>query len=301
MGAVAFRLYFWNRSIGLLRTVFITVSGAFLASLVLSYISLVCGFEGLLGGGIGGDAGYAVVSAATNLIGHFATALLLIVLVVALLLVSNKKFAYWFAVDKVKEVADGSQEEAAEEDDSERIDPYEPISIVDEPVSEVETPEHVVEPVVAEAAEVEPEKIESVAAAPVAETQAGETPQENTGVEVVQGNEIIKYLHSRLCLSCRRQRRRGQDYTAKQKCRQQYRQILFHTQSFPNGKNDVFKTLCFYCIKKTVITQEKKRKEKEKTRHITKTLSKRKLALAKKRFLFYNDFNDDFTDLGGFL
>ena len=191
MGAVAFRLYFWNRSIGLLRTVFITVSGAFLASLVLSYISLVCGFEGLLGGGIGGDAGYAVVSAAANLIGHFATALLLIVLVVALLLVSNKKFAYWFAVDKVKEVADGSQEEAAEEDDSERIDPYEPISIVDEPVSEVETPEHVVEPLVAEAAEVEPEKIESVAAAPVAETQAGETPQENTGVEVVQGNEII--------------------------------------------------------------------------------------------------------------
>lgn len=186
MGAVAFRLYFWNRSIGLLRTVFITISGAFLASLTLSYISLVCGFEGLLGGGIGGDAGYVVVSAAANMIGYFATAMLLIVLVVALLLVSNKKFAYWFAVDKVREEVAEPQEEPAEEDDSERIDPYEPISIVEEPVAEVETPEDVVEPVVAETVEVEPAVSTSVA-----ETQTGEISQENTGVEVVQGNEII--------------------------------------------------------------------------------------------------------------
>ena len=119
LGAVAFRLYFWNKSIGLLRTMFITVSGAFLASLVLSYMAFICGLEGVLGGGIGGDAGYAVVTSASNLIGPFATALLLIVLVVALLLVSNKKFAYWFAVDKEKTVTQEPAEENTSEDDSE--------------------------------------------------------------------------------------------------------------------------------------------------------------------------------------
>ena len=35
MGAVAFRLFFWNRSIGLMRTACITLTGAFLSSLLL--------------------------------------------------------------------------------------------------------------------------------------------------------------------------------------------------------------------------------------------------------------------------
>lgn len=186
MGAVAFRLYFWNRSIGLLRTMFITVSGAFLASLVLSYLALVCGLEGVLGGGIGGDAGYAVVTTAANLIGYFATALLLIVLVVALLLVSNKKFAYWFAVDKEKVVTPEPEGEVVEEEDSERIDPYEPISIVEEPIEEVQTPEEDVAPI-----EVQPVEIEPVVADPVVEVQPAEPAPETPGIEVIEGNEIV--------------------------------------------------------------------------------------------------------------
>ena len=38
MGAVAYRLFFWDRHIGLLKTTFITVTGTFLSSLILSVI-----------------------------------------------------------------------------------------------------------------------------------------------------------------------------------------------------------------------------------------------------------------------
>ena len=39
LGAVAYRLFYWKRSIGLLKTTFITVSGTFVVSLILSCLS----------------------------------------------------------------------------------------------------------------------------------------------------------------------------------------------------------------------------------------------------------------------
>jgi len=122
LGAVSFRLYFWNRSIGLLRTTFITVSGAFLSSLVLSYISILCSSDTCFGGGLGGDAGHAVVAWMANLVGYIVTALIIVALVVAWLLLSNRRFAHWFAVDKEKTVqpvedvyAEETGEDGAEE------------------------------------------------------------------------------------------------------------------------------------------------------------------------------------------
>ena len=56
MGAVAYRLFFWNRSIGLLKTTFITVSGTFVSSMVLSYLSMAVSSDTAFGGGLGGDA-----------------------------------------------------------------------------------------------------------------------------------------------------------------------------------------------------------------------------------------------------
>lgn len=117
MGVVSFRLYFWNKSIGLLRTAFVTVSGAFLVSLVFAFFSMVLGLENWFDGGLGGDAGYAVASGMANLIGKFGLFLVLAGLVVGWLLVSNRKFAHWFVTDREKTVvvdeadADAEQEE----------------------------------------------------------------------------------------------------------------------------------------------------------------------------------------------
>ena len=96
-GAVAYRLFFWNKHIGLVRTTFVTVSGAFLSSLVLSFVSMAFGQDTAFGGGLGGDAGHAVIAWLSNMTGDLATGLILIALTVAWLLLSNERFAKWFA------------------------------------------------------------------------------------------------------------------------------------------------------------------------------------------------------------
>lgn len=93
LGAVAYRLFYWNRSMGLVRTSFMTVSGAFLASMLLS----LPGTDGLLGGGLGGDAGDAAVSAMTNLFGMIVTCCILLALLVVWLLFASGRFSVWFA------------------------------------------------------------------------------------------------------------------------------------------------------------------------------------------------------------
>ncbi|MBR4300136.1 MAG: DNA translocase FtsK 4TM domain-containing protein [Bacteroidales bacterium] len=98
LGAVAYRLFFWNRSIGLLKTTFVTVSGAFLCSLFLAFISMLFTSDTFFGGGLGGDAGHGVVLWMTNLTGNIVTALIIAVLCVAWLLLASGKFAHWLAV-----------------------------------------------------------------------------------------------------------------------------------------------------------------------------------------------------------
>ena len=132
MGAVAYRLFFWNRHIGLLKTTFITVSGTFLASLVLSFVSMTFGSDTAFGGGLGGDAGHAVIAWLDNLTGRFVTALIIIALSVAWLLLANGRFSRWFAEvgegaqkktrpqrvepeEETEEAEDEAEEEAAEE------------------------------------------------------------------------------------------------------------------------------------------------------------------------------------------
>ncbi len=161
MGAVAFRLFFWNRSIGLMRTAFITLTGAFLSSLILSFCSMQLGNDTFFGGGLGGDAGYAVVMWASNLIGIPVTALVLVALVIGWLLMFSAKFARWFAMtgerqeipgeDKIDEIVTEVVPEEPEEPDGPVCpvpaapDPIAPDPVVQEPV--VPEPEVVPEPV----------------------------------------------------------------------------------------------------------------------------------------------------------
>ena len=153
MGAVAYRLFFWNRSIGLLKTTFITVSGTFVSSMVLSYLSMAVSSDTAFGGGLGGDAGHAVVAWLSNLTGPVVTALILIAVSIAWLLLTNKRFAGWFATvgeglhsDEVPAVAETpAEEEQPEEEEEPEYEP-EPV-VVTEPEPELDpeplTPEDV--------------------------------------------------------------------------------------------------------------------------------------------------------------
>lgn len=98
MGAVAYRLFFWNRSIGLLRTTLTVVSGAFLFSLILAFVSMLFTSDTCFGGGLGGDAGHGVIVWISNLVGDIVTALILLVIAVVWLLFASGRFAHWFAV-----------------------------------------------------------------------------------------------------------------------------------------------------------------------------------------------------------
>lgn len=93
LGAVAYRLFFWRRSIGLAKTALVTVSGAFLAALILS----LPGSGSAFGGGLGGDAGYAAVSGMDNLFGRVVTCCILLALIVVWLLFVSGRFSVWFA------------------------------------------------------------------------------------------------------------------------------------------------------------------------------------------------------------
>lgn len=178
MGAVAFRLFFWNRSIGLLRTTFITLTGAFLSSMILSFCSMLLGNDTFFGGGLGGDAGYAVVMLASNLIGIPVTALVLVALVIGWLLMFSAKFAHWFAMtgERTEEEDPQVQEE----------DPAADVLVVpdpeDEPMPEPEDPV-IPEPVV-------PEPVVPDPVVPDVPAEPEPVPAQNPDIEVIRDENI---------------------------------------------------------------------------------------------------------------
>ena len=76
----------------------VCVSGAFISSLILAYISDIFALGNLFGGGLGGYSGHAVVLWMNNLVGGIVTGLVICVLVIVWLVLSSRRFAHWFAV-----------------------------------------------------------------------------------------------------------------------------------------------------------------------------------------------------------
>ena len=94
MGALAYRLFFWQRHIGLMRLTFLSVSGAFVLSMALSLFGSVRLFDG----GLGGDAGRSVTDSLANLVGPVLPWLIVIALAVVWMLFASGRFARWFAL-----------------------------------------------------------------------------------------------------------------------------------------------------------------------------------------------------------
>ena len=147
--AVAYRLFYWNKSIGLLKTTFITVSGAFLSSLIFSFCAMQFGADSAFGGGFGGDAGHAVIQWAQNLLGNIVVGMILIAMVIAWLLFASGSFAHWFANTGKSENPEpaGADAQCAEEEKAEIVTvPEEPEVEVIQADDEAEVVEIVEEP-----------------------------------------------------------------------------------------------------------------------------------------------------------
>ena len=173
--AVAYRLFYWKRSIGLLKMTFVSVLAAVISSLVLAFVSSRFSADTFFGGGLGGYAGAAVVQGMENLFGGIAVGLVLLLVTVAWLLLVSGRFESWFAAvgepsgDVVEVPAD--QEETADEKDETQ----------EEDVTQEEDPEDVI------LEDIEPEVVDiPVVADPVVELPEGEVSE----MEVIVGEEL---------------------------------------------------------------------------------------------------------------
>lgn len=185
MGAVAYRLFFWDRHIGLLRTTFVTVSGTFLSSLILSFVSMRFGNDTFFGGGLGGDAGHAVMVWMENLVGIFVSGLILVALVIAWLILSSGRFAHWFA-----SVGEHSESE-------------EPVALADEPVVPADGPvAPVEEPAVPEVPEVpavtEIPAVPEIPVVPEAPAVVPAAQDDQTQIEVIMGGDFTEKVTEEL-------------------------------------------------------------------------------------------------------
>lgn len=151
LGLYAIRLFFWKMDIGVLRVTFITVSGGFICSLLLSLF----GSGEAFGGGLGGYAGFAVVDMLSGFVGKFVTVLMVLAIAVVWLLCVNGRFAHWFAVagenvgvktpKDETEVASDDEDEDEEEEEGEEEEENEDEEEGDEEQDDDTLPE--VEPV----------------------------------------------------------------------------------------------------------------------------------------------------------
>ena len=176
--ALAYRLFYWRKSIGLLKLTYVSVLTAFIASLILAYCSSKVSADTCFGGGLGGYAGSAVVMMLENLFGKIGAGLVVVLVSVALMIFASGRFESWFAAvgekseeeeDSAEEPEDCSETEQDSEEETVEIYPEEPFEIdVDEVEPEIEQ-------------EVEPE---------IVVAQDGPSKETESEMEVIVGEEL---------------------------------------------------------------------------------------------------------------
>ncbi len=115
LGFLSYRLIYWKKSLGTLRVTCLTLVATFLLSLILSYGASQFTDDTFFGGGLGGDAGTAVIGWMTNLVGNIPVLLILALLVVGWLILASSRFERWFAEISESAKQDDAPEEYVEE------------------------------------------------------------------------------------------------------------------------------------------------------------------------------------------
>ena len=169
LAALTVRLLTQKYRILVLRTILVTITGAFVTSLLFALAGQSLGLGSVFGGGLGGECGASLISRSLDLIGLPATVLATLLLVVMWLLFASPRFLRWFnGLFSPKERAEKKDAEPEEAETEE----------VPEPVSEPA-------PATVEPFEVAPKVRDSAAAAvrPASVTVDTETvePAEMTG------------------------------------------------------------------------------------------------------------------------
>ena len=151
LGALSFRMIYWKRSIGTFRIVCLSLLATFLVSMLCAYGASQFSQDTLFGGGLGGDAGAAIIAWMKNLIGNIPVLLVLLLLVVGWLILASSRFEKWFST--VKELSQEEEEDAVDFPEEEPLDDDQEADIdfsdddfsdddfTDDNTIEIETPE----------------------------------------------------------------------------------------------------------------------------------------------------------------
>ena len=202
LGAYSVRLFSGRKDIGIMRALLVSVSGAFVFSLLLAFISDIAGAGSAFGGGLGGDCGAVLVAGLENLTGKIVSCIILLIFLVLWLLLVSGRFSAWLSgigerrgVQPAEE-AGAPVEEAGAEADGYDLEPYDDGSSgestgLGQP-EEDEAPARAVQEDTPSAADTVPFNVsrpEAVRkAGPVVPPDAGTAPEAGAGLEVIKGD-----------------------------------------------------------------------------------------------------------------
>lgn len=140
--AISVRLLSGKWQSSLARTGIITLFGAFMASLALSYIGSLLGMETAFDGGLGGRCGAFCITWMTRTLGVIVTGLVIAVLIAIFLVLSSKKFSRWLStLGSGKKKSKKKSKEPAEADSDIEATPQEPDMPVVQDILPKEQPE----------------------------------------------------------------------------------------------------------------------------------------------------------------
>ncbi len=179
--AISVRLLSGKWQSSLARTGIITLFGAFMASLALSYIGSLLGMETAFDGGLGGRCGAFCITWMTRTLGVIVTGLVIAVLVAIFLVLSSKKFSRWLSTlgSGKKKSKKKSKEPAGTDSDIEAT-----LQKPDMPVVQDILPEEQPEP------ELESEPVEELPTEPQAVTLAEKESVPEGNFEIISDDSL---------------------------------------------------------------------------------------------------------------
>lgn len=179
--AISARLLSGKWQSSLARTGIITLFGAFMASLALSYIGSLLGMETAFDGGLGGRCGAFCITWMTRTLGVIVTGLVIAVLIAIFLVLSSKKFSRWLStLGSGKKKSKKKSKEPAGTDSDIEATPQEP----DMPVVQDILPEEQPEP------ELESEPVEELPTEPQAVTLAEKESVPKGNFEIISDDSL---------------------------------------------------------------------------------------------------------------
>lgn len=179
--AISVRLLSGKWQSSLARTGIITLFGAFMASLALSYIGSLLGMETAFDGGLGGRCGAFCITWMNRTLGVIVTGLVIAVLIAIFLVLSSKKFSRWLStLGSGKKKSKKKSKEPARTDSDIEATLQEP----DMPVVQDILPEEQPEP------ELESEPVEELPTEPQAVTLAEKESVPEGNFEIISDDSL---------------------------------------------------------------------------------------------------------------